>query len=128
MNCNDYLEMEPVQLLEVLTDTFIIDIPEEIDDVTTLQNVSKLMSETINAYSFLVQLYCLSKISTRHYKRLGASAKKEYEDSVDRKEIIKNILDAVLLRYKVLSRMVTIKQEINEELNMSEGRTSKLWN
>lgn len=126
MNCNDYLEMEPVQLLEVLTDTFIIDIPEEIDDVTTLQNVSKLMSETINAYSFLVQLYCLSKISTRHYKRLGSSAKKEYEDAVDRKEIIKNILDAVLLRYKVLSRMVTIKQEINEELNMSEGRTSKL--
>lgn len=125
MNCSDYLELPPNELLKVLSDTFIIDIPEDFESIEVLRGVSTMMSEAVNQYSFLVQLYCFAKLKTRQAKRLGASAKTEYEDLVDRKEIIKNVLDAVLLRYKVLSRMLTAKQEINNELNMSEVKGIK---
>lgn len=122
MNCNEYLAMSPDELLKVLSDTFIVEVPKTIDNADALNDVSAMMSDAINQYSFLVQLYCLSKIDTRRYKRMGKEAKLEYEDSVDRKEIIKYVLDAVLLRYKALSRMITIKQEVNNELNMSDIR------
>lgn len=122
MTCNEYLKLSPSELASKLTETFIIDIPLTINNVDEMNDISALIGMSINQYSFLVQLYCLAKVQTRSLKRLGKEAKVEYEDSVDRKEIIKYVLDAVLLRYKALSRMITIKQEVNNELNMSDVR------
>ena len=41
---------------------------------------------------------------------------------IDRKNVIDTFGEAVGLKYKAISRMLTIKQQINEELKMTDGR------
>ena len=48
--------------------------------------------------------------------------KQKVEDAIDRKNVIDTFGEAVGLKYKAISRMLTIKQQINEELKMTDGR------
>ena len=49
---------------------------------------------------------------------LSNKAKSEYEDMVDRKESIENAADIANKQYQAISRMITVKKEINTELQM----------
>ena len=115
-----YLQMNPHELAQILNDTFIYDVPESVDTVDDMSTIGKMLSNTSNQYAFLNSLLSFSKIQCRELKRLNV--KRSYEDAVDRKEAITNITEAVKIRYKTLSRMITIKQEINNELKMTDGR------
>ena len=117
---DQYLQMNPRDLASVLAATFIYDVPESIDTADDMSEIGKMLSNTSNQYSFLNSLLSLSKIHCREAKRLGV--KSTYEDAVDKREIINNTVESVKVRYKTLSRMITIKQEINNELKMTDGR------
>lgn len=117
MHCKEYLELSSDELLNVLSDTFLYDIPSEILTPEDLTLVSKMLAETSNQYTFLVQLHSVAKIQKRLATR--EKSKTEKEDLIDKETIIENIINAVKLRYSSLSRMVTIKQECNRELNMN---------
>ena len=118
MNCVEYLQLSSEELLEILIDNFIYDIPNEILSPEDYVNVSKMLSDTSNQYSFLVQLSCTAKIKKRLAGR--EKDKTQKEDYIDKEAIIESIISAVRLRYATLSRMVTIKQEHNKELNMNK--------
>lgn len=119
MNYKTYLEMSPLSLLENLSKTFLYKVDETIETPADLQKISGILVQTTNEFSFLSQLLNYAKFDCRYYKRLGKDYKTQYEDAIDRREVVHSILDAVELRYKTLSRMITIKQEINKELKMS---------
>ena len=112
--------MNPRELAEILSATFIYDVPESVDTADDMSEIGKMLSNTSNQYAFLNSLLSISKIQCRELKRLNI--KMSYEDAVDKKEIINNITESVKVRYKTLSRMITIKQEINNELKMTDGR------
>lgn len=118
MNCSEYLKLSTPDLLDVLVDNFIYDIPQEILTPDDFSIVSKMLSDTSNQYSFLVQLASVAKIQ----KRIASRAKDKVlkEDLIDKETIIENIVSSVKLRYATLSRMITIKQEYNKELNMNK--------
>lgn len=118
MTCIDYLDMESSELLEVLANTFIYDIPKEILTPEDLKEVSKMLSETSNQYSFLIQLSSMAKIQKR--KAVRNKNKILKEDLIDKEYIIEKITDSVKLRYSTLSRLITAKQEYNKELNMNK--------
>lgn len=118
LNCVEYLELSPTELLEVLIDNFIYDIPNEILSPEDYASVSEMLSSTSNQYSFLVQLSCAAKIQKRLASRRKDKTAKE--DLIDKETIIDNIVSAVKLRYSTLSRMITIKQEYNKEINMNK--------
>ena len=120
LNIKDYLMLNPMDLANILTDTFLFDVPFEIETEEELKEVGKMLALTSNQYSFLTSLLSYAKIQTREAKRLGI--KITYEDAIDRKEIIQNITEAVKLRHKTLSRLITVKQERNSEIFMSERR------
>lgn len=111
--------MQPLELINVLSDTFLYDIPETAETPEDMQEISRLLVRTANEFAFLAQLASAAKVSCRTYKRLGKEYKTLYEDAVDKKEGISSITDAVELRYKTLSRIITIRQEINKELKMN---------
>ena len=119
-NINDLLSFSPMDLAQILNDTFIFDIPEQVETEQELNEVGKMLARTSNEYSFLISLLSFAKINVRKYKR--AKAKTTYEDAVDKRDIISYTVDAVKLRHKTLSRLITVKQERNNELNMSERR------
>jgi hypothetical protein len=120
LNINDLLSFSPMDLAQILNDTFIFDIPCQIETEQELNEVGKMLAITSNQYSFLTSMLSIAKVNVRKYKR--AKAKTSYEDTVDKRDIISYTVDAVKLRHKTLSRLITVKQERNNELNMSERR------
>lgn len=120
LNINDLLSFSPMDLAQILNDTFIFDIPRQIETEQELNEVGKMLAITSNQYSFLTSMLSIAKVNVRKYKR--AKAKASYEDAVDKRDIISYTVDAVKLRHKTLSRLITVKQERNNELNMSERR------
>ncbi len=116
----DYLKllrMDPAELLNWLTKEFSVQIPGEILTAEDMDNAAKTLLQLSNAYSYLCTLLSYAKIETRQQKRYGE--KEDYEDMVDRKEIIQNMVDCIKQNYAAVSRSVTIRIENNQELRMN---------
>ena len=55
-NVNDLLSFSPMDLAKILNDTFIFDIPEQVETEQELNEVGKMLARTSNEYSFLISL------------------------------------------------------------------------
>lgn len=75
---------------------------------------------TANRYSYIVAFLSYAKTVTRKLKRSGKEYKDAYEDMVDRRDALQNTADILKFQYQSMSRLITIRQEINAELRMSE--------
>ena len=137
----ELLIMKPIELTNWLNEEFKIELPDSLEDVEQMKEAGKLLSKTINTYSYLMSMASYAKIAVREKKRdsdkyskalkqnkdkeleedliaLSNKAKSEYEDMVDRKESIENAADIANKQYQAISRMITVKKEINTELQM----------
>ena len=110
--------MDSEELLDVLFDNFIYEVPKEIVTADELKEVSEMLSSTYSQYSFLMQLLSYAKIKKRVASRNKNKILKD--DLIDKEDVISNVVSAVKLRYNTLSRMITAKQEYNKELNMNK--------
>ena len=119
MDYNTIFQMDPSNLLTWLLENFSVELPEEIQSTADMENAAKLLLQLSNHYSYLCALASTAKIATRNAKRYDS--KEEYEDMVDRKEIIQNMVDVVKQQYAGVSRAVTIRMENNVELRMTAG-------
>ena len=100
-----HFQMEPVKPIETEDD---------------MKQASKLISIAIGNYSYLAALLGYLKIKVRQEKR--NKNKVLYEDLIDKREIVQEIVDATKLQYNAISRMVTIKIESDKELHMNDIR------
>ena len=91
MDCNELLNMEPFSLLEFLTNNYVYEVDTIAETSEDMQVVASIMANTYNEYSFLSQLLSLAKVQCRLLKRKGKDYKKEYEDTIDKRDIIDNI-------------------------------------
>ena len=62
-----------------------------------------------------------AKVKKRHIKRNDGS-KRDAEDALSREEIFNTYAEIMKTAYNAISRMITIKQQINEELHFTDGR------
>lgn len=111
------LKTQPREFSLWLRKEFIEDIPLTFDTYEDLQKIGNLIGVTANRYAYLASLLSYTKAVTRQLKR--SECKSTYEDMVDRKEAIQNAVDTLKLQYQSLSRLITIRQEINQELRMN---------
>ena len=63
----------------------------------------------------------IARMRKRALKRSGAD-KFTVEDALTREEIFTNYAEIMKAAYQAASRMITVKQEINEELKFTDGR------
>ena len=84
-----------------------------------MKKVNTQLSRLANSYSFVMQLLTYTKIQVRQEKRKGKENKENYEDMIDRRDTLQNTADILKMQYQTLSRMITVKKEINDELRMS---------
>lgn len=117
MTYSDILNMSPTQLFEWITKEFIIQIPAQIHSIEDMDYAATTLLKLSSHYSYLNSLLSYAKIRTRECKRSGDRI--EYEDMVDKKEIIQNMTDSVKQQYAAVSRSVTIRIENNQELRMN---------
>lgn len=108
-------------ITEKLTKEFSYELPEFLDNPEDLRKAGVLLGELCSAYSYLVQLASFGKLLVRELKRKKAP-KDEIDNAIDKRDIINNLSDIIKLQYNTVSRMVSIKQQINYELKMSDGR------
>ena len=123
-NTEELFLLNPKDLTDLLWKEYDFQIPfnEETISINDMAIVQKLLVQTGNAYSYLSYLSSVAKIKVRQANRSKEMKKEEEEDAIDRKESINNLVDAVKMQYSVISRLITVKQQINEELKMTDGR------
>jgi len=60
-----------------------------------------------------------AKNAVREEKRKGPENKSNYEDMIDRRDTLQEVARILNMQYQAVSRMITVKQEVNKELNMN---------
>ena len=117
----ELLSMPPEELMAAASNRFKLDLPPSIDTVDNLNKLAKLMSKSVSEYSYLINMAQIARMRKRALKRSGAD-KFTVEDALTREEIFTNYAEIMKAAYQAASRMITVKQEINEELKFTDGR------
>lgn len=120
MKYTEFLEMETYAMLDYITNNFYVTLPESILTVDDMQAVGPMLSKLINGYTFLSNLGEYAKIMVREKK--GKVDKDTLQSLMGKRDILLQAADTTKMQYSALSRMITVKQEINYELRMSEAR------
>ena len=115
------LDMEPKKLVGWLDDNFNDTVMSDIQTVEELDIAKCSLSMLTNKYSYLVSMALFAKIAVRELKRKGKEFKEQHEDMIDRRDVIEEMSKIVLQQYNTISRMITVKLEVNKELNMNMG-------
>lgn len=127
MTYDDVLAMKPKELVAWLEDEFILKLPKNLDSVENLIAAQEMFSKFGNQYAYLTMLFNYAKITLREMKREKLYPKEDIDDMVDKKDAIEKTMSAVDKLKGDLSRMLTVKQEINKELGL-DGFTNRMAN
>lgn len=111
------LNLEPSALLQWLNENYLEDVPPAISTVDDLKNAGILLGRLTNTYSYLVSLSLYAKLKVREVKR-NKEEKEIIDNAIDRKEIINSFTDIIKCQYNAVSRMVTVKKQVDEEMKM----------
>lgn len=113
----ELLKLSPVDLLLQLEETYIKEIPCSIETSEDLKIAGKMLCELTNSYSYLMSLNTLADMQLRN-----AKAKKEDKeliaDMTSRRDAIKNAVEIVKFQYSGLSRAITVRKQVDEEMKM----------
>lgn len=111
--------MDPEELTERLIREFYIAVPEEIDSVETMSLAGNMLGELTNNYSYLSSMLALFKVAVRVAKK--KKDKELTEDMISKRDTLEVILDMVKQQYAAVSRMLSTRQMVINELRMNEG-------
>lgn len=113
----DVYTFTPFELIEAMQmGNFLEYIPGKVETAEDMDRIAGLLPTIVNKYSFLMSILSSLKVSIRNEKRDGD--KKKAEDLIDKQTILSNAVDILKMQQKTLSRIITIKQMVNEEMNM----------
>lgn len=117
----EVLKEDPKVLAILLEHEYSFSAPETIESIEQLKKAGAMLGKLSNIYSYLIQLISIAKIDVRQKKRQKVE-KDIIDDAIDRKDVITNAAEAAKMKYNAISRMLTVKQQVNEELKMTDGR------
>ena len=111
------LSLDPADLLAWLNDNYLETIPTTVTNVEDLKRSGELLGKLTNIYSYLTSLALFAKLKVREVKKDKAN-KEEIDKAIDRKEIINSFAEMIKCQYNAVSRMVTVKKQIDDEMRM----------
>ncbi len=117
VSVSDLFSMEPLALAEYLQSHFALMVPFSLTTPEDLKRASEILSSAANSYSFLANMRIMARVQKRALKRKKESAEK-IEDMLAREELFENQAAVVKQVYEATSRMVTVKQQIDQEMKM----------
>ena len=119
MNISEIMSSPASSVAEWAVYEFFAPLDNTFETPEALSKLSRDMVVLVNQYSFIASVLASLKVECRIRKNSGDRA--GYEELVDKRDIMQRALDSVKMKQAALSRMVTIKQEIDRELNMSKA-------
>lgn len=120
INYTDLYSISVENLMKWLDSKFYINVPNGLETITDMQEAGRLLGKLSNDYAYLAMLLSYAKTFVRAEKRKGKDFKASYEDMIDKRDMIDEMTSVVKMQYQAISRMITVKQQIQEELNMSK--------
>lgn len=117
VSINNLLSMSAEMYTQWLIDEYCsAEMEADADTVEGLKKIGNDMVVLANQYTFLASVLSVLKYSVRNAKDLKNKALAD--DLIDKKEATQRVLDSIKARQATLSRLITIRQEINQELFM----------
>lgn len=117
-NMHEIMNMDPFDLQEYLADLCRITMPQKIETIQEMSEAAKLMSTITGHYMYLSGLELRARMEKRMLK-----SNKCGDDLVEamtmREEICGKYAKVLMQCYETISRMITVKQQINAELKMT---------
>ena len=123
MSFEELISMDTENFFEWITYNFNTDMIDAVETEDDMRQASKMISRAIGNYSYLSSLLAYLKIKVRQEKR--NKNKEICEDLIDKREVVQEMVDATKMLYNGISRMVTIKIEIDKEMSMTDFKTGK---
>lgn len=114
---DQYTEMDTMDLLKLLTEQYIHNIPEQIVSAEDAANAAQHLSKIVNAQTYLTTL--LSKINILKRANKAAKNKEKADDYLAKEDTIKRLIGILDEQYKGISRMITIRSDNLKELQMN---------
>lgn len=102
-------------LTKWLFEDFVIEIPFGVETVEDMNVAGKSLSKLTNNYAYIEAMSIYAKNAVREEKRKGPENKLCYEYMVDRRDTLQEVAKILNMQYQAISRMITVKQEINKE-------------
>lgn len=124
MQSNNLFTMSNTEIMDKLRGTIIEDIPRGIKTEEDLRRLEYLLGKLANDYVYLISMTNYARNYVRQLKRKGKEYQVEYEDMMDKRDTLESIASAVKLQYQSVSRMLTIKIELEEENRMHDYRNN----
>lgn len=122
MQPTNLFTMSNTEIVDKLRDTVIEDIPKGIKSDKDLERLEYLLGKLANDYVYLVSMTNYARNYVRQLKRKGKEFQVEYEDMMDKRDTLESIASAVKLQYQSVSRMLTIKIELEGENKLYDHR------
>lgn len=119
-NIND-LSIKNEDILEWLNINIYTPMDISFDTVEDFVKAQELMRQYANQYTFLVNLKGYIKTGLRTARAMKYK-KEDIDTLVDRKALIEDAIAVSKTQMQTVSRMITLKQEINRELSINEYR------
>ena len=117
----ELFSMDPELLIEKASERFRLEIPPSLDSINDMKQAGLLLGKCSSEFSYLANMAMTAKIRKRKVKREGGT-RQDVEDALSREEIFATYADIMKLAYNSVSRMITVKQQINDELKFTDGR------
>lgn len=120
MKMSEIQEIPAEKFVNWIAENFYKPVPSSVDTYEDAVAASKLLAFYANGYAYLCQVHSCLKITARTDKRLGH--KERAEDYADKRDIAEEMSKVIKQCYQAVSRMLTVRQNNLDELNMSENR------
>lgn len=111
----EILELPMEELLVYLNQIIKFEPLPQVETIEDLQKASRILGKLGPLYSWLTNMELMTNIQKKRYKK---EDKEKYEEWMIKESVFNSYAKQVNIMYNTISRMVTIKQQINQELRM----------
>lgn len=120
LNYEDVLVMKPSELSKWVINQFVapLEIPEKLETIEHLKDAAETLAKINNGRNYIDSLLIYISPKVREFKR--NASKEEYQDMIDRRNILQEVTNLLNKNYEALSRLVTIKKMIDQEMYMND--------
>jgi hypothetical protein len=107
------LSMDPISFLNWINAHFSFETSSHMESPDDANRGLDMMNVQARMIEYLRELDSYAKVYARDLKRKGSEFKMEYEDMVDRREIIENEIDAIKISYQTTNKCISVFMENN---------------
>ena len=111
----EILALPMEELLVYLNQLIKFDPLPQVETIEDLQRASRILGKLGPLYSWLTNMELMTNIQKKKYKK---EDKEKYEEWMLKESVFNSYAKQVNIMYNTISRMVTIKQQVNQELRM----------